>query len=78
MRASVLFNRDGTVLAAAIHDEDDYKGPRPVASGDSEVDEFDMPEEMRDRSLDEVFRSMRVDVERRRLVARDDDLPAPA
>ena len=79
MRATVLFNRDGTVLAAAIHDEDDYKGPRPVASSDSEVDEFEIPEEMhRDRSLDDVFRSMRVDVGRRRLVARDDDSAVPA
>lgn len=74
MRATVLFNPDGKVLAAAIHDEDDYAGPRPVASGDSQVDDFEIPEEMhRGRSLDEVFRSVRVDVARRRLVARDDD-----
>ena len=77
MRATVLFNWEGAILAAAVHDEEDYKGPRPVASGDSEVGEFEIPEEMhRNRSLVEVFRSTRVDVERRRLIARDDDSPA--
>jgi hypothetical protein len=77
MRATVLYDQDGVVLAAAIHDRDDYQGPRPVARSESEsVDELEIPETLlRGRTLDEVFRSARVDVERRRLVLGDDESP---
>ena len=74
MRATILFDPDGQILAAAIHNEDDDSGPRPMARGDAEVADFDIPEELqRGRSPDEVFGSLRVDVGRRLLVRDGDD-----
>jgi hypothetical protein len=80
MKATVLFDRDGVVLAAAVYDTDDYDGPRPTATSESEyVDELEIPDHLlRGRSLDELFRSARVDVERRQLVPHDDASPTSA
>jgi len=70
MKATVLYDRDGTVHAAAVY-EGDYDGPRPVPRENTSVDEFEVPVDYQDRPLPELFAALRVDVEARELVARD-------
>lgn len=60
MRVIALYDRDGTILAAAAVDAG-YRGPVPVASEGTEVGLFDVPDSATDLRLDEICASCRVD-----------------
>jgi len=72
MKITALYNSRGAILAAAPVD-DAYsgpgrRGPVPVAARGAKVGVFDVPESLTKRPLDEVCRSLKVDVRSKRLV----------
>jgi len=72
MKITALYNSRGAILAAAPVD-DAYsgpgrRGPVPVAARGAKVGVFDVPESLTKRPLDEVCRSLKVDVRSRRLI----------
>lgn len=66
MRATIVHRPDGTVVAAAVHDDPD--GPRPLADAETALIELELPAHLHGQPLSEVFASHRVDAERGELV----------
>jgi hypothetical protein len=71
MKITALYNSRGAILAAAPVDNaysGPDRGPVPVASRGAKVGVFDVPESLTKRPLDEVCRSLKVDVRSQRLI----------
>ena len=70
MKLHVLYDQDGRILAASQADAPDGVVPIPVASqANHTVSELEVPAEHAKGELDEICRRLRVDPQRKMLVA---------
>jgi hypothetical protein len=79
MRLSLVHDRDGRILAAAlIHDRDDVPPLRPLPGDDQHAAEIEVAEEQRELDLHELCTRFRVDAAagRPRLVPGDEGYAA--
>ena len=67
MRIVALYDSNGTILAATMHDGRD-RGPVPAPRDGQQLGIFDVPDSCHHMRLDEICTSMRIDSHARRLV----------
>jgi hypothetical protein len=69
MKIHVVYDGEGRILAASL-DEDNYEGPRPVASSTEHSGTLDVPATLDSTSLEDICLGFRVDVKTRSLMKR--------